>query len=698
MDFDEDDICERPLTQPTLGDVIGARISRRRLMRGALTGTVLVSTVSPMALLTSRSADSKQDDASASHTGAPADDGRIAFTELEHGADDKVHVAEGYDFDVLIRWGAPVLPGAPAFDPARQTPEAQAMQFGYNNDYIGYVPLPIGSDSADHGLLCVNHEYVSEELMFPSLYRVAEDGTFVPTARAKAMSKTEIETEQKNRAAVSMAAHGGSVIEIRKQDGKWQVVTDSQYARRITASTEMRIAGPAAGHAWLRTRADPDGTTVLGTVNNCAGGVTPWGTYLMAEENFHRYFAGALPKGDGRLQSYFRYNLPHGGSWQIVDDRFDMGLEPNEPNRFGWVVEVDPLDPASIPVKRTALGRFYHEGAESIVNRDGRLVVYMGDDSAFEYLYRYVSHDTVNPDDRATNGSLLDVGTLSVARFQDDGTLRWLPLVFGQNGLDESNGFDSQAQVLIEARRAADLLGATPMDRPEGVGPDAKHGKVYVVLTNNARRGAAGRAPADGPNPRPANMSGHILELTPAHGDHAAETASWDILVKCGDPARDGIDAMWNPDTSANGWFNSPDNCAVDPTGRLWVATDQGGAWAMNSGVPDPSLPAGETPAGITADGIWSLGTQGEERGLGRMFMRAPVGAEVTGPKFTPDGESLFISVQHPGSSGAEKWAGHLRPSTFEDPATRWPDFADNMPPRPSVIVVSKTGGGRIGS
>jgi uncharacterized protein len=382
----------------------------------------------------------------------------------------------------------------------------------------------------------------------------------------------------------------------------------------------------------------------------------------------------------------------------MADTRFDLAQEPNEPNRFGWVVEVDALDPTSAPVKRTAMGRFAHEGAESIVNKDGRVVVYMGDDSQFEYLYRYVSNGTFNADDRMANANLLDDGTLSVARFNDDGTLDWMPLVYRQNGLDESNNFDSQGQILIEARRAADILGATPMDRPEAVEPNPVTGKVYVILTNNAKRGDHGKNGADAANPRDHNFPGHIVELSLFEGDHTVDQARWDIVVKCGDPAREGIDAEWNPATSENGWFSSPDNCAVDPDGLLWITSDQGSAWVNNSNTPYPTQDKGVVPAGITADGIWALETEGARRGTGRMFYRAPVGAEVCGPRFTPDGETLFLAVQHPGDRSAAKWVEHGRPSNFEDPATRWPDFDDSMPPRPSVVVVTKLGGGKIGT
>ncbi|MEN3974393.1 PhoX family phosphatase [Emcibacter sp. SYSU 3D8] len=665
---DDDDFCDRPLNSTSLDEIISRRISRRTVLKGGLAASAALATVSPAALRAVETA-----------TAQP-----FTFKGLERGVDETHHVADGYDAQVLIRWGDPVLPGAPAFDPSNQSAESQALQFGYNNDFIGYVPLPAGSKNSEHGLLCVNHEYVSSEIMHPPI-----PGELDETARAEYL---------KRRVHTEIAAHGGSIIEVRRQDGAWQVVRDSKYARRITAATPMKVHGPAAGHPWLRTNADPEGRTVLGTLNNCAGGITPWGTYLMAEENFHFYFSGALHGGDPRRESHKRYGIPRKGNWAQADSRFDVGSEPNEPFRFGWVVEVDPFDPSSMPVKHTALGRFVHEGAEPIVNRDGRLVVYMGDDARFEYLYRYVSDERYDPGQRMENAALLDEGTLSVARFDDAGALAWIPLVHGQHGLDKANGFESQADVLIHARLAADLVGATPMDRPEDVEPNPVSGKVYVMLTNNSQRGKAGFAAPDGPNPRAGNSSGQILEITPDGGDHTAATARWDLLVRCGDPQRDGIGAVWNPATGENGWFSSPDNCAVDPAGNLWVATDQGDNWVFNSGKPASDTPKGEVPEGVSADGFWAIETEGPGRGLARMLFRCPIGAEMCGPRFTPDGQTLFLAIQHPGDDSCDRWPLFKGPSSFANPGTRWPDFRPDMPPRPSVVVVTRQGGGRIGT
>ncbi|GGD09606.1 DUF839 domain-containing protein [Pyruvatibacter mobilis] len=683
-----EDVRSSPATEATFGEVAAARMGRRGFLKGAMGTTAYAALAIAPASLLAACGDDETDKVASDPAANAAQDikastyqpGSLArFPEISHGVSKDHVVAPGYEADILIRWGDPVTADAPAFVPGKADPDAQEKQFGYNNDFLGFVPL---NEAGTRGLLCVNHEFTSRSVMFPYDLRFNSP---------KELAETE------------MAAHGGTIIEIAQQsDGRWVTVQDSTYNRRITArSTAMDISGPAAGHPRMQTSADPAGTRVIGTLNNCAGGITPYNSYLMAEENFHFYFRGKLDDSDrlwrtaGDLEAacaagdathpearnYCRYGVAMGGGydWGRHVDRFDINKEPNEANRFGWVVEVDPLDPTSTPVKRTALGRFKHEGAESITNRDGRLVIYMGDDQRFDYLYRFVTDGTVNETDRAANFGLLDTGVLSVAKFSEDGTVTWMPLVHGTGPLTAENGFDSQADVMIETRRAADLLGATPMDRPEDVEPNPKTGKVYVALTNNSKRGPAQR---DAVHDRAPNYWGLIVEMTPPDGDHAADSFSWDILVKGGDPSVPVTGAQFAEGTSANGWFACPDNLAVDPSGRLWVTTDQGGGWAQISG---------------SADGVWCVGTEGEDRGISAMFYRVPAGAEMCGPCFTPTGDTLFVAVQHPGTDGALAFDEHARASDFEDPMTRWPDFNEATPPRPSVVAIRKEGGGPIG-
>lgn len=464
---------------PTIGEVIAARRGRRDVLKVALGVAAVAATVSPLAL--ARAAE------------VPAANGmRFRFPELAAGVDERHHVAEGYDAHVLVRWGDPVLPGAPRFDPFAQTAAAQKRQFGYNSDYLGYLPMPGAANASAHGLLVVNHEYTNEELMFPGLVR--QD--------AKAVAFADM---TRDLVAIEMAAHGGSVLEVKRENGEWRVVAGSRYARRIDADTPMEIAGPAAGHPRLRTAADPTGRKVLGTLNTCAGGITPWGIWLTCEESFHGCFSGKLADDHPEARNHERYGVPGNWyAWGKWHDRFDLAREPNEANRFGWIVEIDPFDPASTPRKRTALGRFKHEGAFVLVNRDGRVVVYSGDDGRYEHVYRFVSRRPYMPGDRVANADLLDDGILSVARFTADGTLDWLPLVHGAGPLTAANGFASQADVVIEARRAADLVGATKMDRPEGIAADPRTQKVYLMLTNNSRRKPD---EVDAPIPGPATPS-----------------------------------------------------------------------------------------------------------------------------------------------------------------------------------------------
>ena len=639
--FNDDGVHSNPVAEEraTFEEIVEVRLSRRGFLKG----------VSALALGAGA--------AGVGGSSALANSSSLTFRELAHGNDEKFHVAEGYQETVLIRWGDPVEGGASPFDPLRQTAAAQLRQFGYNNDFVGYVPLPAGSKNSDHGLLVINHEYTNTDLMFPGLPEKDYND---------ALTREQVDVE--------MAAHGLSIIEVKKEAGKWVLVPNSRYARRITASTtEMRVTGPAAGHERLKTSADPTGTRVVGTLNNCAGGVTQWGTILTAEENFNGYFSGD-GAGTKEAANHKRYGLPKASwyGWHRFHDRLVVAKEPNEPNRYGWMVEFDPYDPFSVPVKRTAMGRFKHEGANTIINRDGRVVAYTGDDERFDYLYKFISDRRYDPDNRAANKDILDSGTLFVARFDADGTLTWLPMVWGAGPLRPDNGFNSQADVLIEARRAGDLLGATPMDRPEDVEPNPVTGAVYLILTNNSNRS---KDKVDGPNPRANNKHGHVVELVPpgsgADADHAALKFRWNILLLAGNPRKPEDGAKYHDDVTEDGWLSCPDNCAVDSRGRLWIATD---------GAP--------SAAGF-ADGIWGTDTVGNGRALTRHFLRTPRGAELCGPFFTPDDKTLFVAVQHPGDE---------KGSTFEKPATRWPDFSPGMPPRPAVVAITKADGGVIGS
>lgn len=637
--MDPEDLGSNPGTEPTIGELIGRRLGRRDALRGLLGAGAAAAAAGYAATA---------GDALAQPNGPSS----LTFEEVPHGLDKTQHVPAGYEAQVVIRWGDPVLADAPAFDPGKQTAAAQEKQFGYNCDFIGLHALPAGSTAGDRFLMVVNHEYTDPGLMFAGL----------------GSGRTVNLNVSKEQAEIELAAHGGAVVEIVRENGKWSVVPNSKYARRISANTAFDVSGPAAGHDKLKTSADPTGRKVFGMLNNCAGGSTPWGTWLTCEENFNGYFGGDAAKMPD-AKAYKRYGISKATwyGWSKYFDRFDVEKEPNEPNRFGWVVEIDPYDPAATPIKRTALGRFKHEGCTYALAKDGRVVFYSGDDERFDYVYKFITAKPWNRQDRNANRDLLDEGTLYVARFADDGKIEWLPLVHGQGPLTAENGFASQADVVIYARVAADLLKATPMDRPEDVETNPVNGRVYVMLTNNTQRT---EQQVNRANPTARNAHGHVVEITPKDGDHAALDGTWSIFIVGGKP---GIDrtASYHRATTDNGWLSCVDNCAFDSKGRIWIATD---------GAP--------TAAGI-ADGLYGGDTAGYGRGLMRCFYQAPTGAEVCGPILTPDDSTVFLAIQHPGEDAG---------STFEKPSTRWPDFKDGMPPRPSVIAITKKGGGPIGS
>jgi len=555
----------------------------------------------------------------------------LGFAAVPASSEDALVVPPGYRVQVLFAWGDPIgsRQGSPAFRwDASNSAAEQELQAGMHHDAIEYFPLPAwGSPGTAQGLLAINHEYTDDGLLHP-------DGMRTWTAE---------------KVRKSLAAHGVSLIQVERRGADWHVVRPSRHARRITGATPIRISGPAAGHALLRTAADPTGTRVLGTLNNCAGGITPWGTYLTCEENFNAYFvnAGTIPE-DQR-----RYGIRAGGfgyRWHEHDARFDAGAHPNEPNRFGWVVEVDPYDPDSVPVKRTALGRFKHEGAMVTLADDGRVVVYMGDDERFEYIYKFVSARPYNARDRAANRDLLDAGTLYVARFDDGGEGRWLRL-------------PASPEALVRTRQAADAAGATRMDRPEWIAVHPVTKDVFVALTNNDRRGTPGHPGPDGANPRAQNVFGHIVRWREQGGDPAAERFRWSVFVLGGEEAG----------------FGSPDGLWFDPRGVLWIQTDVSTS-TLNRG-PYAKLGNNQMLAADVSSGEI------------RRFLTGPRGCEITGAAMAPDGRSLFINVQHPGETPAER-SDPARPRAVSN----WPDFRADGRPRSATVVIRREDGGPVGT
>ncbi|GGM94950.1 hypothetical protein GCM10010106_49600 [Thermopolyspora flexuosa] len=654
---------------PYFGDILTAALSRRGALRAGVLGGMVVS-FGATALATpaaAQAADPGHKGPGGGHGpghGKGHAHGRLGFTPVGPNTKDALVVPEGYESAVVVRWGDPVLPDAPAFDFDNQTAEAQAKQFGYNCDFVSLFPL-----GRDRALLWVNHEYTDENLMF----RGYTDG--------------ESATEEQIK--IALAAHGGSIVELRRvgRSGRWELVTTGRrrYNRRITAETEMRFTGPAAGSDLLKTAADPTGRRVRGMLNNCAGGVTPWGTVLTCEENFNQYFVGGNGVPEANKPALNRYGVsttqavPSGNRrFDRVDERFDLSKHPNEINRFGWVVEIDPFDPDSVPVKHTALGRFAHEGATTTLAKDGRVVVYSGDDGRFEYIYKFVSKGRFRRGDDRHNRRLLEEGTLYVARFTGDspkgeidgsgrlprdgafdGHGEWIPLVSGDRSFVPGM---SAAEVLVFTRLAADKVGATKMDRPEDIERNPVTGAVYAALTNNSNRTPA---QADEANPRAYNKHGHVLEIVEQGNDAGATRFRWSVPLVCGDPA-DPSTYFAGYDKSKVSPISCPDNLAFDGDGNLWIATD-GNALGSN-------------------DGLFAMPVSGPERGRVRQFLTVPRGAETCGPLITEDGLSVFVAVQHPGEiSGA----------TPDSPASRWPDGDQ---PRPSVAVVWHRRGKKIGS
>jgi uncharacterized protein len=626
------DACATPVLNQSENsysrNIIEQAIDRRSILKGGFASLITLSGVSSLLPVAAQSK---------------------GFSPIKLSTEDRTILPSGYAHNVVIRWGDPISRGARRFNKEITDAQTQENAFGYNCDYISYLPLPgYQTRRSSQALLWANHEYTNPELMFSSY-------------TAGKPSKEQVDIE--------LAAHGGTVVQVfRDNSGDIDYLPVSRYNRRITATTPMDITGPAAGHPLLQTKADPTGKRVLGMLNNCAGGTTPWGTVLTAEENFNQYFAFNNNVKDANIKAlHARYGVTAAASgrrWEDFYERFNLELNPNEPFRFGYIVEIDPYDPTMTPKKRTALGRFKHEGAETSLAADGRVVMYMGDDERFDYMYKFVTKGKFNPTNRAANMDLLDEGTLYVARVNADGTGDWLPMVVGFDKLTAANGFATQADICIKTRQAADLLGATKMDRPEDFERNPVTGAVYCALTNNTRRTAA---QIDKANPRADNKDGHILELVELGNDAAATKFTWSLFLVCGNPSDPSTYFAGYPKEKVSP-VATPDNVAFDNAGNLWISTDGMDASTLAS-----------------HDGLFLVPTVGPERGHVMQFMSTVKGAEVCGPIFTPDNRNMFAGIQHPGEGG-----------TFAKPISTFPDGGGTV--RPSVISIKKLDGGVIGS
>jgi secreted PhoX family phosphatase len=646
MSITDDEMVSNPSTNETLESVIDARLSRRTLLRGGLaTAGAAVAFTGTDALVRTMPvhADGQHHHGYGKGYGRPAGTPLLGFEGVAPSSEDTVIVPPGYRADVLIAWGDPVSNG-PAFrQDASNTAEEQAEQWGMHNDGLVFFPL---NGSSSHGLIVQNHEYTDDGLLFP-------DG---------------IANWDANKTAKSQNANGVGIIEVKRRRGRWEVVRPSRYARRITAQTPIEIAGPAAGHPLLQTNADPAGTTVLGTLNNCAMGYTPWGTYLTCEENFNGYFLGpaATP---GTIEARYGIGNAPVNRWHNTDTRFSLAAEPNEPNRFGWVCEINPFDRNSTPVKRTALGRIKHEGAWVQEARDGRVVVYMGDDERFEYIYRYVSRQPwrkslrqgINP---------LDDGTLYVARFDANGTGEWLPLTPDNPALA---GW-SLGEILVNTRTAADLAGATKMDRPEWIDTYPEELMAVATLTNNDRRGVGTNPGVDAANPRVRNVYGHIIRWG-YDVDFTGPTFWWDIFALAGDRDNATHGSTVNGDA-----YGSPDGLYVAPSGRMWIQTDVSSS-TINSG-------------DYVGFGNNQMLCADPTTRRTRRFLVGPNTCEITGCFATPDETTLFVGIQHPGERPDSQPGNPLLPKEYSS----WPDGDAGGRPRSALLVITKDDGGEIGS
>ena len=692
MNKRDDDPISNPGVNPSFETVLEGYLTRRQVLQGGLAAMAL--SFMPPAL-------SNRRDVGDSHLPSSL----LGFESISASTEDTVRVPDGYLIQVIAPWGEPIghssqAAGQPAFNSdASNSGAEQALQVGMHHDGMHYFSLPPGSASSDRGLLVINHEYIDDGLLHRGGIDVASANYIAPTGWTT------------DKVIKAQNAHGVSIIEIQRKGRQWKINAPSEYARRITARTPMQIAGPAAGSSLVKTAFDADGTTVFGTVNNCANGYTPWSTYLTCEENWNGYFTNStgdvigVPDGDQKteiLRGQSRYGIVKDGAgyrWHEHDERFDAALHPNEPNRFGWVVEIDPFDPNSTPVKRTAMGRVKHENAAYAVAADHRLAFYMGDDERNEYIYKFVTRNAWNPHDRAANKNLLDDGTLYVAQFNADGTGQWLALAHGQNGLTAANGFADQAEVLVKTRQAADRAGATMMDRPEWVAVHPSTKEVYCTLTNNSRRGttpassnnpdgstsaAAARPPVDAANPRSANNHGHIVRWRENNGDPTDTSFTWDIFVLAGDPASSVANNQGNIKGDI---FSAPDGLWIDAEGRLWIQTD-----VSTSSLYHPTLADKNTE--WKNFGNNQMLAADPCTGEVRRFLTGPVGCEVTGVTTTPDNRTLFVNIQHPG----EPIGVNQSVNTGDNPTrfSSWPDGSGR--PRSATVAIFRHDGGVIGA
>ncbi len=621
ISFDEFDELHYPRpTETEFDEIIEQAISRR----GFLEGTLVLST---SAFIMGAS----------SLTPAKAQiPSRFGFQAVTANTDDTITVPKGYNWQIVTKWGEPLWSDVPDFDhTTRGTADSQEKSFGDNNDGMALFHVQ------GKNILVVNNEYTNSKIIF---------------GNNESKKPENVDDRRKGK-----MAHGVTVCEVIQDNDKWRILKDSPYNRRITPETAMDITGPARNADLVKTAGDPTGTTCFGTWANCGNGRTPWGTYLACEENFNGYFCSSdeTYKPSPEMK---RYGVGVKGKcigWEIEDERFDISKHPNEPNRFGYVVEIDPLDPKSKPKKLTALGRFKHENAEVVISSNGHIVVYMGDDEIGEYLYKFISKDKYV--EGGDNNKLLENGRLYVAKFNNDLTGRWIELTESSTGM-------SKEEIHVYTRLAASKVKATTMDRPEWVAANPTKIEAYCSLTNNKKRGKnikdGHNMPVGGPNPRACNKYGQIVRWMPDKGDHASESFTWNLYVLAGNPTVYSGKYAGSKNITANNMFNSPDGLAFDRNGFLWIQTD--GKYSNKGdfkGMGNNQMLVGDTTSGEI-----------------RRFLVGPKECEVTGITWSADRRTLFVGIQHPGERGN----------------SNFPDGGDTVP-RSCVIAVQRDDGGLIG-
>ncbi|MBU4610855.1 PhoX family phosphatase [Achromobacter sp. GG226] len=667
---------DSPSTNPTqtrhFNDIVAGIVSRRGFMkRGLGLGAVGFMGASLAACGGGSDDDTVTPEPTPTPTPTPPKT-MLGFTQVAANTGDAITLPTGYSHQVFCAWGDPLFPQSPAWQPnASNDGAAQALQFGDNHDGMHFFPLAEGNSA--EGLLVMNHEYLNDEFFYAKGIEPGVEG------------KWTLDNVRKGQ-----HAHGITVAHVKLEGGQWKVVIPSRYNRRLHLNSPMVLTGPAAGHRLLQTSADPSGTSVLGTVNNCGNGFTPWGTYLTCEENFNGYF-GTLSGADSRDAQQRRYGLSaqrSGYKWEDFDARFDYVKEPNESNRFGWIVEIDPFDPSSAPKKRTALGRFKHENAAATFANDNRVVVYMGDDQANDYVYKFISDNKFDAATPALNRNLLETGTLYVARFGDGptkndmmGAGEWIPLVLATRTTDGrtlGDLFADMGELLVKTRLAADAVGATPMDRPEWVNVHPETREPYLTLTNNSGRREGN---TDDANPRANNVYGQIIRWREENGDPAALAFTWDLFVLAGNPVVGTGLNKGSDNVNADNMFNSPDGLAFDNDGRLWIQTD--GSFA-NTGAY----------AGMGNNQMLVADPATREI---RRFLVGPSGCEITGITWTPDQKYVFINVQHPGEYGSHPRKPAAAPQDDPLAFSQWPTREGGRP-RSATVVIWKNDGGVVGT